>query len=150
MATNIGTELRRLLKKLGGTPSKYDQTNELIHKITDQVEPSGGGGGALIEEFTWTDSGYETGYYSTDDAEDIFDAYKAGKTVIFHFPENSNSQLDEAYITLLGLQIGAEAGEGGVYLADNYLHIGNSASDMSTLTRAKIINGKLAISPYID
>lgn len=44
---NIGVELKRLLTKLGGTPSKYDQTNELIHKITDQVEPGGGGGGGL-------------------------------------------------------------------------------------------------------
>lgn len=50
MATNIGTELRRLLKKLGGTPSKYDQTNELLHKITDQVEPGGGGVFLIVDE----------------------------------------------------------------------------------------------------
>lgn len=59
---NIGVELKRLLTKLGGTPSKYDQTNELIHKITDQVNAGGSGGGATIRivELLWDeDSGKE-------------------------------------------------------------------------------------------
>lgn len=43
----IREELKKLVAKLGGTPSKDDQTAELIHKITDQVE-SGGGGGIVV------------------------------------------------------------------------------------------------------
>lgn len=38
----IREELKKLVAKLGGTPSKDDQTAELIHKVTDNV--SGGGG----------------------------------------------------------------------------------------------------------
>lgn len=46
----IREELKKLVAKLGGTPSKDDQTAELIHKVTDNV--SGGGGGSSLIPIT--------------------------------------------------------------------------------------------------
>ena len=48
----IREELKKLVAKLGGTPSKDDQTAELIHKVTDNV--SGGGGGSSLIPVTLT------------------------------------------------------------------------------------------------
>ena len=48
----IREELKKLVAKLGGTPSKDDQTAELIHKVTDNV--NGGGGGSSLIPVTLT------------------------------------------------------------------------------------------------
>ena len=79
---NIGVELKRLLTKLGGTPSKYDQTNELIHKITDQVE-SGGGPQIFVVNYLWNE---EAGDYVCDKTHDeIIDAsLEDGCLVVMH------------------------------------------------------------------
>lgn len=51
-------------------------------------EPSGGGSGGLIVEFTYVDGGsqYDKFFRSVPTAKQVRDAYLSGRPVIFHFP----------------------------------------------------------------
>lgn len=93
MATNIGTELRRLLKKLGGTPSKYDQTNELLHKITDQVNSGGSGGGGLVVTISTTDY---TNWTIDKTLVEVTSAIQSGVPIIVRF--NEEGLMSEGYL----------------------------------------------------
>lgn len=77
----IREELKKLVAKLGGTSSKDDQTAELIHKITDQVE-SGGGGGASVFTVTFTPTDEEWTEFTSDKTfNEILAAYEAGSII---------------------------------------------------------------------
>ena len=107
MADNVSA-LKALYDALGGTDIPADATNaDMINAIAsivaaaiakelpavtsedngdvltvvdgawDKATPSGGG--ALVEEFTWGGSGYDEGYYSTDDASAIWAAIEPGR-----------------------------------------------------------------------
>ena len=63
-------------------------TAEKLNKIEDGIENvSGGGGGLLVETEYVTDVGEynDNGFKTIMDADDIYDAYKAGSSVVFHF-----------------------------------------------------------------
>lgn len=91
---NIGVELKRLLTKLGGTPSKYDQTNELLHKITDQVNAGGSGGGGVVLIQTESDEG---GYRLTKTFGEIYDAFKSGKQCLLEDVYSDEQTSSETY-----------------------------------------------------
>lgn len=100
---NIGIELKRLLTKLGGTPSKYDQTNELIHKITDLMNAGGGG---LVVETEWDDAAYpaDPRFKSTVLGADLRAAIASGQNVVVHIPGKETYGIGEMYFSpMLGL-----------------------------------------------
>jgi hypothetical protein len=98
---NIGVELKRLLTKLGGTPSKYDQTNELLHKITDQVNAGGSGGGGLVVETEWVaGSGLlDPAFKSNVLGVDLRAAITSGQNVVVHIPGKTDYGIGELYFS---------------------------------------------------
>lgn len=95
---NIGVELKRLLTKLGGTPSKYDQTNELLHKITDQVNAGGG----LVVETEWDEEVAPPAsprFKSTIMGTDTRAAIASGQNVVVHIPGKTDYCIGELYFT---------------------------------------------------
>ena len=97
---NIGVELKRLLTKLGGTPSKYDQTNELLHKITDQVEPGGGGGGLVVEtELVAGTASSNPAFKSNVLGVDLRAAIASGQNVVVHIPGSVSYNIGELYFS---------------------------------------------------
>lgn len=81
-------------------------TAEKLNKIEDGIENVSGGGGLLVETEYVTDVGEynDNGFKTIMDADDIYDAYKAGSSVVFHFeglPE-SGSYVSEGYISITG------------------------------------------------
>lgn len=101
---NIGVELKRLLTKLGGTPSKYDQTNELLHKITDQVNAGGSGGGGLVVETEWDEEVVAPAsprFKSSIKGTDLRAAITSGQNVVVHIPGKVDYGIGELYFPLM-------------------------------------------------
>ena len=123
----------------------------LSDMLNELVNSSGGGGSSpLIEEFTWSGSGYDMGYYSTDDVDDIFAAYDSGRTVIFHFTpdENYSYSFPEAYITLVGHCYDDNENPFPLLSTGDFSINGGPASHY--LVQCQPRNGKLFIHPYWD
>ena len=68
-------------------------------------EPSGGGGGGLIVEFTYVDGGsqYDKFFRSVPTAKQVRDAYLSGQSVIFHFPVLEGWFSHDMYCTMAGI-----------------------------------------------
>lgn len=122
---NIGVELKRLLTKLGGTPSKYDQTNELIHKITDQVNASGSGGGLVIETEWVAGSGLlDPAFKSNVLGVDLRAAITSGQNVVVHIPGKTDYGIGELYFSPM-LELTDASGQANIRYHIPYDKIGN-------------------------
>lgn len=85
----IREELKKLVAKLGGTPSKDDQTAELIHKVTDNV--SGGGGGSSLVPVTLTAGFGGSNITATVSASEVMEGLANGTRYEVFYSEDGGS-----------------------------------------------------------